>query len=211
MQQRFALFTFGYFLATFWLLFLAFPLTLCNSNRGHFNSHFCFNFQRCFETFASARPGDNAGDGAGNSSSLSPSPAPSATASVIPLLLYPSSGFTLFLLLLLLLLFLALDKCLNGISIEFYFTIFNFNNFNFTLLYFCYFLLHFSAWFLCCLFVFINFLVNLISVLFFYYRRPLLAFCFLNVFQLAACRRQFQFCELYCCCCHFDGNLFSND
>lgn len=134
LQQRFALFTFGYFLATFWLLFLAFPLTLCNSNRGHFNSHFCFNFQRCFETFASARPGDNAGYGAGNSSSLSPSPAPSATASVIPLLLYPSSGFTLFfLLLLLLLLFLALDKCFNRISVEFYLTIFNFNNFYFTL------------------------------------------------------------------------------
>lgn len=109
----------GYFLATFWPLFLAFPLTLCNSNRGHFNSHFCVNFQRCFETFASARPRDNAGDAAGNSSSLSPSPAPSATASVIPLLLYPSSGFTL-----LLLLFLALEKCLSGISVEFYFTIF---------------------------------------------------------------------------------------
>lgn len=103
---------FGYFLVTFWLLlsllFLAFSLTLCNSNRGHFNSHFCFNFQRCFETFASARPRDNAGDGAGNSSSRSPFPAPS----VIPFsLLYPSSGFTL----LLLILFLALDKCFSGI------------------------------------------------------------------------------------------------
>lgn len=149
---RFALFTFGYFLVTFWLLlsllFLAFSLTLCNSNRGHFNSHFCFNFQRCFETFASARPRNNAGDGAGNSSSRSPFLAPS----VIPFsLLYPSSGFTL-----LLLLFLALDKCFSGICVKLiYLTRFYFNNFDFTLI-----LLLFIALFRldsCCLFLLISY------------------------------------------------------
>lgn len=95
--------------------------------------------------------------------------------------------------------------------VEFYFTKIYF--FCFALyIFYCTLPLVFVCFVLLCFFYLFCFALRI-----FLFQLNFTIFSLLNVFQLAACRRgrrhhhqhrrQFQFCELYCCCHFDDGNL----